>query len=285
MEYRTLAGISTADIHDAFVDAFGSYEVPMSLSVTELTAMMDSRDVSLTLSVGCFDADTLVGFVLVGVRDGAHGCVTYDAATGVRQGHQNKGIGSGLLHALWAQLRAAGAVSFQLEVLENNTAAQTLYERHGCTTTRRFVCVRTQRSPDRRLPPGWELRSALPAGIDEALYNGYVPSWQQAVAVGTGGLLRGAYRRVRCGCVRHHQCHEWECDAAWDTSRLALDNTRCRSRPGSCLADQLRPVAVCQYRRRIVDGVCIVGIRLGAVCVPTGDDARALTYDRYQPIQ
>jgi hypothetical protein len=34
-----------------------------------------------------------------------------------------------------------------------------------------------------------------------------------------------------------------------------------------------------------VDGVCIVGIRLGAVCVPTGDDARALTYDRYQPIQ
>jgi ribosomal protein S18 acetylase RimI-like enzyme len=192
MEYRTLAGISTADIHDAFVDAFGSYEVPMTLSVAELTAMMDSRDVSLTLSVGCFDADTLVGFVLVGVRDGAHGCVTYDAATGVRQGHQNKGIGSGLLHALWAQLRAAGAVSFQLEVLENNTAAQTLYERHGCTTTRRFVCVRTQRSPDRRLPPGWELRSALPAGIDEALYNGYVPSWQQAVA-----SARGAYFVVR----------------------------------------------------------------------------------------
>jgi len=192
MEYRSLEGVSITDIHDAFVDAFGSYEVPMSLSTAELSAMMDSRDVSPALSVGCFDADTLVGFVLVGVRDGADGRVTYDAATGVRQGHQSKGIGSGMLHALWAQLKSAGAVSFQLEVLENNTAAQSLYERHGCITTRRFVCVRTQRSPDHRLPPGWEVRSELPAGIDEALYNGYVPSWQQATA-----SARGAHVVVR----------------------------------------------------------------------------------------
>ena len=192
MEYRSLEGASITDIHDAFVDAFGSYEVPMSLSVAELAAMLDSRDVSLTLSVGCFDADTLVGFVLVGVRDGAHGRVTYDAATGVRQGHQSKGIGSGMLHALWAQLRSASAVSFQLEVLENNTAAQTLYERHGCTTTRRFVCVRTRRPPEHRLPTGWEVRSELPAGIDEGMYNGYVPSWQQAVA-----SARGAHYVVR----------------------------------------------------------------------------------------
>ena len=192
MEYRTLEGVSITDIHDAFVDAFGSYEVPMSLSVAELSAMMDSRDVSLNLSVGCFDADTLVGFVLVGVRDGAHGRVTYDAATGVIQGHQSKGIGSGMLHALWVQLSTAGAVSFQLEVLENNTAAQTLYERHGCTTTRRFVCVRTRRTPDHRLPAGWEVRTELPAGIDEAVYNGYVPSWQQAAA-----SARGAHYVVR----------------------------------------------------------------------------------------
>ncbi len=192
MEYRTLEGVSITDIHDAFVDAFGSYEVPMSLSVAELSAILDSRDVSLQLSVGCFDTDALVGFVLVGVRDGARGRVTYDAATGVRQGHQSKGIGSGMLHALWAQLRAAGAVSFQLEVLENNSAAQTLYERHGCTITRRFVCVRTGRNPDHRLPEGWVVRTELPEGIDEAMYNGYVPSWQQAIA-----STRGAHIVVR----------------------------------------------------------------------------------------
>ena len=44
------------------------------------------------------------------------------------------------------------------------------------------MCVRTKRNLDQRVPPGWELRTEFPVGIDEAIYNGYVPSWQQASA-------------------------------------------------------------------------------------------------------
>jgi len=43
MEFKNLTGVDITTIHTAFVDAFGQYAVPMTLSVTDLASMMQLR--------------------------------------------------------------------------------------------------------------------------------------------------------------------------------------------------------------------------------------------------
>ncbi len=66
MEFKNLTGVDITTIHTAFVDAFGQYAVPMTLSVTDLASMMQLRSYAAEHSLGCFVDGQLVGFVLVG---------------------------------------------------------------------------------------------------------------------------------------------------------------------------------------------------------------------------
>ncbi len=50
---------------------------------------------------------------------------------GVRPGHQGKGLGSALLAAAEARLRAQGVKQINLMVYEENTRAEALYLRSG----------------------------------------------------------------------------------------------------------------------------------------------------------
>lgn len=182
MEFRRMDGIALADLHAAFVDAFSEYDVPMTVSQDALQQMMTIRDYHPGMSVGCFDAGQLVGFVLVGIRGTDGERRAYDVATGVVRSHQNQHIGSQLVTAVIEGLRAQGVVSFVLEVLEQNTAAQRLYERQGFVVERRFACYQRPFPAARAMPSGWHVLDTLPRDIDETHYNGYVPSWQQALA-------------------------------------------------------------------------------------------------------
>ncbi|MEY2845825.1 MAG: hypothetical protein RL076_1371 [Chloroflexota bacterium] len=91
MYVRDLVGVETQLIHAAFIDAFSEYEVPMELPLDRLQAMMHTRSYAAELSLGCFDDDRLVGFVLVGARRDDDGTLrTYDVATGVVRAYQNQ---------------------------------------------------------------------------------------------------------------------------------------------------------------------------------------------------
>lgn len=177
-----MAGVRLEALHAAFIDAFSEYDVPMTLGMDALAQMMAIRNYDPAVSIGCFDGAQLVGFILVEVRVRAGARHAYDVATGVIRSHQSKKVGSRMLQALCDQLRAADFVSFQLEVLEQNTAARRLYETHGFVSRRRFVCFQHAAPVSAALPAGWQVSAALPADIDEVHMNGYEPSWQQALA-------------------------------------------------------------------------------------------------------
>jgi ribosomal protein S18 acetylase RimI-like enzyme len=181
MDFCDLVGVDIADIHEAFVDAFSEYEVPMDLPLPRLQTMLTTRDYRPELSTACMADGRIVGFVLVGGRMIDGELQAYDCATGVIRAFQQQKIGSQLLPLALERVRVAGAKRFVLEVLEHNTAAQSLYTKHGFRITRTLRCY--QKTLDASVKS--ELVSHQPHlldPIDEAIYNGFVPTWQNQLA-------------------------------------------------------------------------------------------------------
>jgi RimJ/RimL family protein N-acetyltransferase len=184
MEFKNLTGVDITTIHTAFVDAFGQYAVPMTLSVTDLASMMQLRSYAAEHSLGCFVDGQLVGFVLVGTRQVQGVWRAYDVATGVISAYQNQKIGTQLLTQLVPRLTAAGMATFQLEVLVQNEAAQALYVKQGFQVTRRLCCYQKTWGHSGELA-GHSSPSAPPAvlaAVDEVQFGAFVPSWQNALA-------------------------------------------------------------------------------------------------------
>jgi len=68
-QIRNLTGTPVEKIHKAFVDAFSDYEVKLDMPLEKLVEMMKTRDLNPAFSVGCFDGEKLVGFILTGYRE------------------------------------------------------------------------------------------------------------------------------------------------------------------------------------------------------------------------
>lgn len=143
---KTLSSTPILEIHDAFVDAFSEYEVRIDMPLEKLQEMLTTRSCALDRSLGYFEQDRLVGFVLVGCRDIDAQTYYYDVATGVRQSHQSKGVGDKLVRELMEQMNSQGVHGFYLEVLENNVGAQKLYKKYGFEVTRKLRCYELEKS-------------------------------------------------------------------------------------------------------------------------------------------
>jgi GNAT superfamily N-acetyltransferase len=184
MEFKNLTGVDITTIHTAFVDAFGQYAVPMTLSVTDLASMMQLRSYAAEHSLGCFVDGQLVGFVLVGVRHMQGVWRAYDVATGVIGAYQNQKIATQLLTQLVPRLTAAGMATFQLEVLVQNEAAQALYVKQGFQVTRRLCCYQKTWGHSGELVAHSSPSASLTAliDVDEVQFGAFVPSWQNALA-------------------------------------------------------------------------------------------------------
>lgn len=183
---RPLADTPFAQIHEAFLRAFADYAVPMRLSVRELEYMLERRGCDLSLSVGAFVDDRLVGFILNGIGPWVGELTAYDTGTGVERDYRGLGIASRLISELVPILREHDVAQYLLEVIQENTAAVRLYRKQGFEVCRRFSCYQSavsdlriaQDGGDSRLPilpvdaPNWDrFRS----------FWDFAPSWQNSV--------------------------------------------------------------------------------------------------------
>lgn len=142
---KTLADTPIDQVHAAFIDAFSEYEVKIDMPIEKLVEMMKIRDLNLDYSIGCFDGNCLVGFILCGYREINGEKVCYDGGTGVVKAFQRKGIGELMLKQLLVFLNEKQINRFVLEVLENNTPAIKLYEKFGFKKTRKLECYEIQK--------------------------------------------------------------------------------------------------------------------------------------------
>lgn len=123
------------------------YLVPMPMSAEVMGEYIHDFDVNLELSPIVLDADSgqFLGLGMLGVR----GDDTWITRLGVLPNTRRRGAGAAIMDALLENSQKLGAKRTILEVIKNNTPAQTLFEKNGFERTKEFLVLR--RAPIR--PP------------------------------------------------------------------------------------------------------------------------------------
>ena len=187
MHMMNLSHVPLETLRMTFEEAFSDYELPVRIPMESFREMMRGRDLKTERSIGCFDDDRLVGFILCGYREDANGPILYDGGTGVVPSHRGKHLASDMLGQLLRECRVQHIRRFVLEVLEHNVKAQALYEKAGFAKNRFLRCFRT----DKSLVPYASAQSCCHlepldrstyANTDHRSVTSFIPSWQNDVS-------------------------------------------------------------------------------------------------------
>lgn len=142
MKISSLTSTTTDTILHCFNEAFSDYIVPFRLTSEQLVAKMKAESINLDYSVGAFDGDRLVGFILHGVKDAAGVRSIYNGGTGVIPSARGAGLTIQMYDHILPILRSAGIHEMILEVIAGNAPAIKSYERIGYQTVRMLDCYR-----------------------------------------------------------------------------------------------------------------------------------------------
>lgn len=180
-EIHLLENISLEEVYDVFMESFSDYEVSIQMPINEFEEMIITRDIDFKYSVGCFDNEKLVGFILCGYREIEGKKYCYDGGTGIIPGFRRKGIANKLFNNLVNLLKQKDISIFLLEVLENNVPAIGLYLKNGFATQRRLECYKINKNEvPRSLSNDYIVKydKAEYIDLDNTCFQLLLPSWQ-----------------------------------------------------------------------------------------------------------
>lgn len=179
--YRTLENTPVEVMHEAFVDAFSDYQVKMDLPLWKFQQMQNRRGFSGKLSMGAFEGDRLVGFVLNGSRLWQEDKTVYDMGTGVIQAYRRQGITTKILSELESLLKMEGIHQYLLEVLQENTSAFELYQKQGFRITRALNCYKLSKKNASFSKGRYPIHRGNPMNMSyEESFWDFMPSWQNS---------------------------------------------------------------------------------------------------------
>ncbi len=144
MKYKTLADYSAEKIWEAFNDAFSDYEVQIQMPFEKFVRMGQRRGANYEISMGAFDKDNIIGFVVNagGIWQGSS--TIYDCFTGVIKDYRKKGIANKLIQESFINSKKLGFQKYLLEVIQTNTKAYELYLSKGFEVVRNFDVFRAE---------------------------------------------------------------------------------------------------------------------------------------------
>ncbi len=138
----TLEHISVDTIVTAFNTAFADYQFNMQQSVASMTDKIFRERIDLSLSVGAFDGDIMVGFILFGIGDYNGIPTAWDGGTGVLAAYRGQQLTKQMFGYIEPLLKTAGIKKLLLEVLQGNDAAYSIYQKTGFKVTRELLAYR-----------------------------------------------------------------------------------------------------------------------------------------------
>ncbi len=147
MEIRNLKETEITDILKAFNTSFSDYFVPFKLTEEQLVSKMKADKTDFGLSVGVFENQKLIAFILHGVDTIGNQKVAYNGGTGVIPSKRGAGLTKKMyLHNL-TELRKKGVDKIVLEVISQNIQAIKSYEKTGFKTIRELICFKGSFKP------------------------------------------------------------------------------------------------------------------------------------------
>jgi len=141
-EIKTLEGVNAKEILSAFNTSFSDYFIPFELTIEQLSSKMLLDKTDLSLSVGVFDNDELIAFILHGFDVLNNTKVVYNGGTGVMPQKRGSGLTQQMYHFILPLLKERGIDRLLLEVITENTQAIKSYQRSGFITKRELLCYK-----------------------------------------------------------------------------------------------------------------------------------------------
>jgi ribosomal protein S18 acetylase RimI-like enzyme len=132
IELRRSSEFSRRELAAIFTASYQDYFVPFKVDEETLDYMVDVFDLVLAHSLVAVEAGAAVGLANLGRR----GERTWVGGVGVIPARRGAGIGEQLMRGLFKQARDLGARHMGLEVITENAAAISLYEKLGFQATR-----------------------------------------------------------------------------------------------------------------------------------------------------
>lgn len=181
LHYESLIHVGREEIYQSFLKAFSDYQVSMNMTFHQFEKMLKRRGFDPDVSVGAFEGDTLVGFILNGCRMWNGKATAYDVGTGVVPDFRKQGITSRMLRTARQNFGKSGIEQYVLEVLTANTSAANIYTKNGFTVERELLCCQMDGGKNRTdllhqtewvMDPDWELYRT---------FWDYQPSWQNSI--------------------------------------------------------------------------------------------------------
>lgn len=137
---KTLETTGLSDITHAFNAAFSDYFVPFQVDQYYLYNRWKAARVDYKRSVGAFDGELLVGFLIFGIDTLGEVLTAHNAATGVIPGYRGQRLVTAMYQTAFPLLKAAGVKQSTLEVITQNQKAIKAYRASGYTVRRTLLC-------------------------------------------------------------------------------------------------------------------------------------------------
>lgn len=142
MEIKNLEGIDNKEILRVFNESFSDYFIPFKLTEEQLTSKMIADKTDLELSVGVFDNQNLIAFILHGYDISNDQKVAYNGGTGVIPGKRGYGLTKQMYLFILPILEKKGIDKIILEVITENIQAIRSYEKSGFKKVRELACYK-----------------------------------------------------------------------------------------------------------------------------------------------
>ncbi len=142
MEINTLTGIDTKDILKVFNESFSDYFIPFQLTEEQLGSKMLADKVNLNLSVGVFEHERLIAFILHGFDKINGEKIVYNGGTGVIPNKRGLGLTKQMYDFILPVLKEKGINKLFLEVITKNIQAIKSYKRSGYKIERELYCYK-----------------------------------------------------------------------------------------------------------------------------------------------
>lgn len=140
MRIRQLKGSDIAELLQTVNAAFVDYIVPFQLDMEQLLQKIRTEDIRLEWSVGVFNEDKLVAFMLHAVRERDHEYVVYNGGTGVLPEFRGHGLVGKMYVHLLPFFSKNKVKEIVLEAIESNSPAIHAYEKSGFLINRQLLC-------------------------------------------------------------------------------------------------------------------------------------------------
>jgi ribosomal protein S18 acetylase RimI-like enzyme len=141
MYIATLEKTEIALIVDCLAAAFNPYFVPITSDIEYWKQRLYNANYSAELSLGMFDGEQLIGFILHCISD-QDPTMAYNTGTGVLANYRGLQITTQLYQKAYILLKNHGIKTCQLEVITENHKAIHIYQKLGFTISRSLISSR-----------------------------------------------------------------------------------------------------------------------------------------------